>query len=216
MQLPLLERTGNLRAMKKAPIPSLARRIGGFTILELMITVAVLAIVVGIGIPSFQDLMRRNRLAEQTNSFVGALAIARSEAVKRGMLVTVCPANDPVDQAACGAAEDWASNGLIIFTDGGAISIVDGDGDDEDDQDNDVIIQRIRPGAPGITVRNEANMNLISYRGDGGLNLPPGGETRFIIAPEKCRGDLGARSIQLIAAGRASTRKIDCPADNDD
>jgi type IV fimbrial biogenesis protein FimT len=227
MHLPLHERAGNLRAMKKARNPTftpaagatdwpgMTRRARGFTLLELMIAVAVLAIMVGIGIPSFQDMMRRNRLAAQTNSFVGALAIARNEAVKRGVLVTVCPANDPVNQQSCGPGDDWATNGLIIFTDGfGSVGVVDAD--DEDDEENDAIIHRIPPGAVGISVRNDVDLNLISYRPDGGLNLPPGAETRFTIAPKGCKDPLGARSVQLITAGRVSTRKINCPIENED
>lgn len=222
MQLPLVKGPGNLRAMKKARTPtiwptrwpSMARRTRGFTILELMITVAVLAVIVGIGVPSYQDMMRRNRLAAQTNTFVGTLAIARSEAVKRGVLVTVCPANDPLKQESCGPGDDWATNGLIVFTDGfGSIGVVDAD--DDDDQEDDAIIQRIAPGAPGINVSNEVDLNLVSYRPDGGLDLPPGAETRFVIAPKDCKEELGARLVQVIAAGRASTRKIDCPVEND-
>lgn len=212
--MPLVRRAGNLRAMEKPPSQVRARGSGGFTILELMITVAVLAIMVGIGIPSFQDMMRRNRLAAHTNTFVGALAIARSEAVKRGVPVTVCPADDPVEQDSCGPAGDWATNGLIVFTDAfGALGIIDAE--DEDGDENDAIIQRIAPSGPGIDIRNE-DLNLISYRPDGGVNLPPGGDTMFLVAPKGCTGDLAARSIQVIAAGRASARKINCPPPNAD
>ena len=49
-------------------------RRSGFTLIELMITLAVAAIVLTVGIPSFREMMRENRLATQTNEFLAALA----------------------------------------------------------------------------------------------------------------------------------------------
>ncbi|HEY0942674.1 MAG TPA: GspH/FimT family pseudopilin [Steroidobacter sp.] len=217
MQLPLVERAGNLRAMKKAPTPirwptrwpSLPRRTRGFTILELMITVAVLSILVGVGIPSFQDMMRRNRLATQTNQLLGALAYARSEAVKRGVRVTVCPANDAQD--ACSDDGRWAQNGMIIFTDNvGAVGEVTM-GDEDDPENNDAILQRLPAAADqNINIRNPRI--LISYMQNGNLELPPGEDSQFILAPENCQDPNGARLVQVIAAGRASARPAACPA----
>ncbi len=61
----------------------------GFTLIELMITIAIMAIILTIGIPSLQNLVANNRLATLTNSMIGALNIARSESVKRNQLVVV-------------------------------------------------------------------------------------------------------------------------------
>ena len=84
----------------------------GFTLLELMITVAVLAILLSLGVPSFAETIRNNRVAAQTNELVTALSLARSEASKRGMPVSVC-----AGAAACGgAAGVWASAGEAART----------------------------------------------------------------------------------------------------
>jgi type IV fimbrial biogenesis protein FimT len=61
----------------------------GFTLLELMVTVAVLAILLTVGVPSFRDLIQNNRVTTQTNELVTALNFARAEAVKRGRSVQV-------------------------------------------------------------------------------------------------------------------------------
>lgn len=59
------------------------RRQNGFTLVELMVTVAVLAILSTIAYPSFQSTIRSNRVATTTNELIASLALARSEAIKK-------------------------------------------------------------------------------------------------------------------------------------
>lgn len=61
----------------------------GFTLIELMVTVAVLAIVLSLGVPSFNSLIINNRLTTQANALVASINLARSEAIKRGVQVRV-------------------------------------------------------------------------------------------------------------------------------
>lgn len=89
----------------------------GVTLIELMIAIAVLAVLLGIGIPSFQETIRTNRVAAITNDLVAALQFARSEAVRRGENVTVCSSND---QSTCSGA--W-SNGWVVRNAAGPIRV---------------------------------------------------------------------------------------------
>jgi type IV fimbrial biogenesis protein FimT len=68
-------------------------RESGFTLVELMVTVALMAIVLTVGVPSFSELIRSNRLTTQANEILGALALARSEAVKRAAPVSITTAS---------------------------------------------------------------------------------------------------------------------------
>ncbi len=85
----------------------------GFTIIELMIAVALLAIVAAIATPSFSFMMMNNRMASEINQFVGSLHYTRSEAIKRGENVRVCTS---VNGTNCDATNDW-TNGWIVIID---------------------------------------------------------------------------------------------------
>lgn len=84
----------------------------GFTIIELMVTIAVLAIVVSIAAPSFSNILRENRTVAMTNELQGAIQLARSEAVKRRSNVVICRRNTAGD--ACDNSADWAAGWLIL------------------------------------------------------------------------------------------------------
>lgn len=66
----------------------------GFTLVELLVTMAIAAILLGIAIPSFIDLIKNNRLTTITNTLVTSLSYARNEAVKRGSQVTMINKGD--------------------------------------------------------------------------------------------------------------------------
>jgi type IV fimbrial biogenesis protein FimT len=86
----------------------------GFTLLELMFTLTVAGILLGVGVPSFFEIIRNNRAAANINELSTAFAIARSEAIRRGAMVTVCRSSNGT---ACGAS--WA-DGWIAFVDNAA------------------------------------------------------------------------------------------------
>ncbi|MGH8076523.1 MAG: GspH/FimT family pseudopilin [Lysobacter sp.] len=66
----------------------------GFTLIELMVTVAVLAVVLAIAFPSFRGLINANRLAAASNEWLATLQIARMEAVRRNQRVVICPSTN--------------------------------------------------------------------------------------------------------------------------
>lgn len=84
----------------------------GFTLVELMITIAVLAIGSALAYPSFSNVIKSNRVATSTNSLIAAFNLARSEAIRSNRGGGVCPSSGGVQ---CDGA-DW-NKGFIAFTD---------------------------------------------------------------------------------------------------
>lgn len=91
----------------------------GLTLIELMVTLAVAIILLSAGIPLMQGFIAKNRSTTEANALVSALNLARSEAVKSGAPVTVCPVDDPAaENPGCGTGDvlNW-TNGFLVFLD---------------------------------------------------------------------------------------------------
>ena len=83
-----------------------------FTLVELLVTVTVISIILGIAIPSFNSQILNNKSVALSEDFVTALNLARSEAVKRATRVTLCSSQD--GSTCSGAASDWAKGFIVV------------------------------------------------------------------------------------------------------
>ncbi|MBI3900242.1 MAG: GspH/FimT family pseudopilin [Gammaproteobacteria bacterium] len=92
---------------------STIRRVRGFTLVELMMTLAIAVILGTVAIPSMRSIINANRLASTTNDFVSSLSLARSEALKRGFNAVVCKSGGGTT---CVTTGTW-DNGWIVFAD---------------------------------------------------------------------------------------------------
>ena len=105
----------------------------GFTLIEFMVTLAILAILVSLGVPAMNEFMNRNRLTSHTKALHQALLYARSESVAKNLDVVICASTDAT--SCSGNADDWAQ-GWIVFTDrNGNVSPDVGDGDCDPTED---------------------------------------------------------------------------------
>lgn len=84
----------------------------GFSLIELMITIAVAAILLSLAAPSFTTLLRNSRMSSKKNEFVNGLNLARTTALAQNAKIKVCPFSS-AGSATCGSS--W-SNGWIIET----------------------------------------------------------------------------------------------------
>jgi type IV fimbrial biogenesis protein FimT len=97
----------------------------GFTLVELLVVLAVGAILLAIAIPSYAFLVNSSRLAAVTNDLVTALHLARSEAIKRGMRVTACKTSNAMAVSPiCDTTASW-QQGWLVFVDGGTTGVID-------------------------------------------------------------------------------------------
>ena len=93
----------------------------GFTLVELIVTLVVAGILMALATPSFFNTLMTSRITTNTNTLVATLSFARSEAVKRGIPVSICASNDGTS---CTGATNW-QNGWIVFTDNAIAGTVD-------------------------------------------------------------------------------------------
>lgn len=91
-------------------------RQAGFNIFELMIAVAVLGTLLGVGVPGMQSYIYNGRMTTQINSLSTAMAQARSEAIKLNQRVVVCVSSDGKQCEAAGTGTLW-SKGWLVFVD---------------------------------------------------------------------------------------------------
>ncbi len=136
----------------------------GFTLIELIVTLAVAAILITVAGPNFLTFIQNNRLTTQANDMVGSLQLARSEAVKRNASTTapvrICGSNNPTAALpSCHTGTSWKS-GWVVFLDNGTTA--------NDVDSNDTILQQHEGLSGGNTLnRSSSPPNLISFIGTG-------------------------------------------------
>lgn len=164
----------------------------GFTLIELMVTVALLAILLASVGPSFRALLLDNQAATQGNAVVTSLLFARSEAIKRNAAVVMCQSD-----AGTGCdGGDWAA-GWIVWA--------DADGDAAVDAGEILQTQGELPASFALTATGGSTE--FSFRPDGSVATADD----FLLCPPDKVGSR-ARQIQVDASGRPVVVKGgDCP-----
>lgn len=158
----------------------------GFTLIELMVTVTLVAITLTMGIPSLVDMVRTNRMAGYVNDMVAEYNFARSEAMKRSSFVTLCKRNAAGN--ACNNSASWVS-GWIVFAD------TNGDGS----IDTEEPILRVHPALTGLTSISYAN-NRVTIDGSGYATGFAG-----VLSFCDARGVTKAKGRELYNSGRLGT-----------
>ncbi len=187
----------------------------GLTLIELLVVMTIGAILLAIGVPMFTNTIASARTSDAANSVTAALELARSEALRRGLNVTVCRATDlnavpPV----CGAgavgnfpANDWAA-GWIVFVDNGATP-------GAIDAGEEVVLRQSSFGN-GVGPRPviAGDTATVTY-GPNGLRFgAAGAPARFDIAYRDTASmspPLQARCVTVAVLGQTATARAACP-----
>ena len=153
----------------RRPYPMLQR---GFTLVELLAVMAVTAILIAVGIPQLSQFAASRAANSHVAMLASALRLARSEAVRSGTPVTVCPsfnAESAVRPDCNGGANDWAS-GWVIFTDLGVLNVIE-------PGDRIIRVQGPIQDSGGIQSQGGASINFFPT----GISL--GGQRSFSFLP---------------------------------
>jgi type IV fimbrial biogenesis protein FimT len=172
----------------------------GFTILELMIVIAIAGILVAVGIPSFRNLVKDNCLTTGTNLLVSSFQQARSEAVKRSTTLTITASN-------AGGANEWGNGWTVTINED---SNNDGDLDTGEDFDGDgllgdgktyseAIFRIVTLSCTGTTMDETGNDTVFVYESDGFIDAAG----TFDVCDDRT-GETG-KQITINAVGRPNT-----------
>jgi len=119
-----LPRHGKLAfSSKQAREEKMKRR--GFTLVELLVVLAVGSILLAIAVPGYGFLVEVGRLSAATNELVAAMHFARSESIKRGVRISLCTTSSPTAAVpVCDPTANW-HQGWLVFEDGGTRGVLD-------------------------------------------------------------------------------------------
>ncbi|MBX3603911.1 MAG: GspH/FimT family pseudopilin [Piscinibacter sp.] len=151
---------------RPGPLPARAR---GFTLIEILVVISMIAILLGIAAPSFVTFQRNSELTATANEFLAALTVARSEAMKRQQRSFIVPAD----------GADWAS-GWIVFVDTNnnvtSMSMIMEAGVDVEITRHGALPSSLTmPVSPTSTGFDDAGVKYAMFNGNGFMTLIGGG-----------------------------------------
>jgi type IV fimbrial biogenesis protein FimT len=175
----------------------------GATLLELMVVLAVSAILLGIGIPSFAAFTSSSRLASATNELVSSLHLARSEAIKRNSRTVMCTS---ATGTACADSGGW-HQGWLVFHDANNNAGLDAG-------ETVFLARQALPAGFSLT-GNQHVSKYISYTPGGATKLISGAfQAGTLILCNESGSLNSARKVVISSTGRPRTEKItlaSCP-----
>lgn len=149
----------------------------GFSLLELLVTLALLTLLVMTGLPLLRNSIHASRVTTEVNAMVRAVHVARSEAVKRAGQAVICPS---LDGTQCAPDIHAWNTGWLVFANS------DNDSPAQVDEDEDILVYH--PVSPGILVRsNRVSFAFRTYlkRSSNGTLIfcpaVPGSEARAVV-----------------------------------
>lgn len=179
----------NVKKGNPNPMSGTHAEIRGFTLVELLVTMAVAAILLTIAVPSYQNFVINSRMAAQANDLITALNLARSEAVKRGANVTICASSNGT-----GCTGSW-HQGWIVSAAGTPIRV-----------------QQALGGGSVLTGGTDV-ASTITFNSNGRTTIPTtatAASTTLTLCPPS-PATVQGRAIQIERTGRTRVSAVACP-----
>ena len=185
----------------------------GFTLVELIITIVIIGVLIGIAVPNFRSFVQNSRITSQSNELVGVLSTARSEALKRNLAVVVCRSADPTagtPVCTVGGSGAWETGWLVFVDKNNNNSFAAAD--------NDTLLKvyPVLTGNNTLRGNSAALGDFLSFRSDGTTTLAAAGTPHHFKLCDT-RGTGSARAIVLEPTGRpridrlATFATLTCP-----
>ena len=177
------------------PLSSRGRMDDGFTLLEMLVVMAISAVLMSVVAPSFSSIIDSAKVTSATNVFLSGLHLARSEAIKRNSRVALCKTADGVACASSGGEQGW-----IVFHDANNNGSREG---------SEPIIQREMALSSSLRLTgNQYVARYVSFTPTGGTRLIGGNfqAGTLTVCRQSAQGG-EARQIILNAVGRPRVKK---------
>jgi type IV fimbrial biogenesis protein FimT len=169
------------------------RRGGGFTLVELMVVLVIVAVLLIIALPSFSVLTLRTKLKSYANEVVSSVYLARSEAIKRNAPMTMCIAKEPYDGTCAGAGNEWDQGWIVM-------------------DPNDLVIKRQQTIASGVKVFGLSSLHTMTFQPTG-VTMANTAQKILTICQQSPSVGIEERKVTVSATGkpRIQTTNAGCP-----
>jgi type IV fimbrial biogenesis protein FimT len=179
----------------------------GVTLIEALVTLAIISVVLAVGVPAVRDIVATNRMSVAVNDIVTSLHVSRAEAIKRGEQTVMC-ATGAWDSPAASCQDQNLAEGWIVFAD-------DDPRNGTRDAGEPIVYSHPRIGA-GIDL---ASPNRILFSNLGAPSIAAPGDIEFLLCDERGNrvtgGVTAGRKINITPTGRpqvvATPAEVACP-----
>lgn len=170
----------------------------GFTLVELVVTIALVAILTTLAIPSFSEVLRQWRRDSATRELSTSLQLARSEAIKTSRQMVVCPSSDGT---ACEASNEWSA-GWMVFVDDGAGTQTNANNQAFNTDERRLKIVSAQAGVATLT--STENVQWLQFLPNGLMRTGANVDVRFTVTPSGATSSTKVDKISVSPVGRTS------------
>lgn len=176
------------------------RRQGAFSVTELMVVVAIVAILLSVGVPSFRYITNAYRMSAEVNGLLGDLQYARSEAIREGQTVSACVSSDGNN---CTGGGNWAL-GWIVFSDPNGNQTVDA---------GEVVLRRQAAfaGTTPDSFNASGGLTALTYNREGFATTAAGFPNTTVTLHDASANAVWTRCLWITPVGTLTT---ETPANN--